>query len=143
MHVCVVHACTRMYVHVFVHMCVCVCVCMHVCVVHACTRMYVHVFVHMCVCVCVICYVTQLVKGHFLLSISVSKTVCPAFCPERCSELDGVPFCCNTKCAAGCAGGVTESHCVVSVNGGGSEGQDGGGRVNGWRWRWEGIQRWC
>ena len=84
----------------------------------------------MCVSVCAICYVTQLVKGQFfLLSISVSKTVCPAFCnAERCSKLDGHVICCDSKCAAGCAG-VTESHCVVSVNGGGSEGRGGGGRV--------------
>ena len=126
---------------------------------HVSRRVYVHVCT--CVCVCAICYMTQLVKGqYFLLSISatiyllccspisVSKTVCPPFCPERCSELDGVPFCCNTRCAAGCIGGITESHCVVSVNGGRLKGGDGGGKWlggmwegEGWEWWWEGNQR--
>ena len=123
-----------------------VCVCVHACM---------YTCLYMCVSVCAICYVTQLVKCQFfLLSVSVSKIVCPAHCPKRCSELDGSQFCCNAKCAAGCIGGVTESHCVVSVNGGGRDGWkwrwegevmggNGGGRVKGgrsegWKWRWEG-----
>ena len=62
--------------------------------------------------------------------LPVTKTVCPPHCPERCSELDGDSFCCNTKCAAGCSGGLTESHCVVSVK---------DIEQNGLRWNGEGL----
>ena len=112
--------------HVFVHVCecsACVRACMHVCV-----RMFVYACVCVCVCrlvgcVCVIICVwfPQFQSfSQLLLSASfyiVTKTVCPSVCPERCFDYESQMFCCNTKCAAGCSGGVTESDCVVSMKG--------------------------
>ena len=68
-------------------------------------------------------WVNLLLSAFFYI---VTKTVCHSICTEWCSELNGFPFCCSTVCAVGCRGGITESHCVVSMKG---VGWSDGGRV--------------
>ena len=71
-------------------------------------------------CVCIVCvYSTSLayavnIKLLLLPFLSVTKIGCPPFCPGRCFAFENSLHCCDSMCVAGCSGGTTESHCVVS-----------------------------